>query len=172
MRFTGRVFRAHNPRWSFTPLSGDGAALHGGRFNPVGTPALYTSLRMETAWLEAQQGFPFKPQPLTICAYDVDSEPVLDLTDPPNLDNLGFFSSALACPWEDLADQGKTPPSWELAKTLIANKIAGIIVPSFAPGATKNDQNLIFWKWSGDLPSRVIVIDDEGRLPRTDMSWP
>ncbi|GBQ13462.1 hypothetical protein AA16663_1480 [Komagataeibacter rhaeticus DSM 16663] len=127
---------------------------------------------METAWLEAQQGFPFKPQPLTICAYDVDSEPVLDVTDPPNLDNLGFSSSALACPWEDLADQGKMPPSWELAKTLIANKITGIIVPSFAPGATKNDQNLIFWKWSGDLPSRVIVIDDEGRLPRTDMSWP
>lgn len=93
-RFTGRVFRAHNPRWSFTPLSGDGAALHGGRFNLDGTPALYTSLRMETAWLEAQQGFPFKPQPLTICGYDVDSEPVLDLTDPSNLDNRGFSSPA------------------------------------------------------------------------------
>jgi len=40
---------------------------------------------METAWLEAQQGFAFKPQPLTICAYDVDSDPILDLTDPNNL---------------------------------------------------------------------------------------
>jgi RES domain-containing protein len=27
--------------------------------------ALYTSRRMETAWREAQQGFPFKAQPLT-----------------------------------------------------------------------------------------------------------
>ncbi|MFW7270019.1 RES family NAD+ phosphorylase [Gluconacetobacter sp. Hr-1-5] len=79
MRFTGRVFRAHNPRWSFTPLSGDGAALHGGRFNPAGTPTLYTSLRMETAYLEAQQGFQFKPHPLAIRACDVDSESVLDL---------------------------------------------------------------------------------------------
>ncbi|MFT9073247.1 RES family NAD+ phosphorylase [Gluconobacter potus] len=107
MRFTGRVFRAHNPRWSFTPLSSDGAALHGGRFNPVGTGALYTSLRMETAWLEAQQGFPFKPQPLTICAYDVDSEPVLDLTGLSSLNDLDFSPVTLACPWEDLADQGK-----------------------------------------------------------------
>ncbi|MFS3137347.1 RES family NAD+ phosphorylase [Gluconacetobacter sacchari] len=171
MRFTGRVFRAHNPRWSFTPLSGDGAARHGGRFNPVGTAALYTSLRMETAWLEAQQGFPFKPQPLTICAFDVDCEPVLDLTDLSGLHDLGFSPATLACPWEDLADQGKTPPSWELAKTLMARDVAGVIVPSFAPGATQNDRNLVFWRWSGTLPSRVIVIDDERRLPETAASW-
>lgn len=172
MRFTGRVFRAHNPRWSFTPLSGDGAALHGGRFNPVGTPALYTSLRMETAWLEAQQGFPFKPQPLTICAYDVDSEPVLDLTDPSCLNDLGFSSATLACPWEDVANQGTTPPSWGLAKALMANGTAGIIVPSFAPGATQSDRNLVFWSWSDGPPSRVTIIDDEKRLPTTAASWP
>ncbi|NHN86818.1 RES domain-containing protein [Acetobacter musti] len=171
MRFTGRVFRAHNPRWSFTPLSGDGAALHGGRFNPVGTPALYTSLRMETAWLEAQQGFPFKPQPLTICAYDVDSEPVVDLTDQSSLNDLGFSLATLACPWEDLADQGNAPPSWKLAKALMADGAAGIIVPSFAPGATQNDRNLVFWAWSDSLPSRVTVIDDERRLPTTPASW-
>ncbi|MEN3176865.1 RES domain-containing protein [Gluconobacter sp. OJA] len=172
MRFTGRVFRAHNPRWSFTPLSGDGAAFHGGRFNPVGTPALYTSLRMETAWLEAQQGFPFKPQPLTICAYDVDSEPVLDLTDLSSLNDLDFSPATLACPWEDLADQGNTPPSWELAKALMADGAAGIIVPSFAPGATEHDRNLVFWAWSDSLPSRVTVIDDERRLPTTAAPWP
>jgi hypothetical protein len=27
------VYRAHNPRWSFSPHSGDGAARYGGRFN-------------------------------------------------------------------------------------------------------------------------------------------
>lgn len=171
MRFTGRVFRAHNPRWSFAPLSGDGAALHGGRFNPAGIPALYTSLRMETAWLEAQQGFPFKPQPLTICSYDVESEPVLDLTDLSSFNNLGFSPATLACPWEDLADQGKTPPSWELAKALMASGAAGIIVPSFAPGATENDKNLVFWSWSDNPLSCVTVIDDEKRLPGTAASW-
>ena len=71
-RFTGLVFRAHNPRWAFTPVSGEGARRYGGRFNRPGLPALYTSLSLETAWLEAQQGFPFKAQPMTICAYRVD----------------------------------------------------------------------------------------------------
>jgi RES domain-containing protein len=70
------LYRAHNPRWAFAPTSGRGAALYGGRFNPAGTPALYTSMRPETAWLEAQQGFPFKPQPLTLCAYEVDCDDV------------------------------------------------------------------------------------------------
>ncbi|WP_439546652.1 RES domain-containing protein [Sandarakinorhabdus sp.] len=32
------------PRWSHAPLSGAGAALHGGRFNRPGVPALYLSL--------------------------------------------------------------------------------------------------------------------------------
>ena len=82
MRLQGTVWRAHNPRWSFAPESGDGAALHGGRFNRIGSPALYTSLRFETAWLEAQQGFAFKVQPLTLCAYAVDCADLADLTDP------------------------------------------------------------------------------------------
>lgn len=171
MRFIGRVFRDHNPRWFFTPLSGDGAALHCGCFTPAGAPALYTSLRMETAYLEAQQDFSFKPQPLTICAYDVDSEPVLDLTDPSSFNDLGSSTVALACLWEDLADQGKMPPSWELAKMLTANGVAGIIVPGFAPGAMENDRKLVFWQWSDSLPSRVTVIDDEKRLPATATSW-
>lgn len=44
--------------------------------------ALYTSMRSETAWLEAQQGLPFKAQPMTLCAYRVDCADMLDLTDP------------------------------------------------------------------------------------------
>ncbi|MEJ0016938.1 MAG: RES domain-containing protein [Acetobacteraceae bacterium] len=43
------VYRAHHPRWSFEPQSGAGAARSGGRFNPVGTPALYTALRDRVA---------------------------------------------------------------------------------------------------------------------------
>ncbi|MFV0302812.1 MAG: RES family NAD+ phosphorylase [Paracoccus sp. (in: a-proteobacteria)] len=43
MRYRGECFRAHNPRWSFEPLSGEGARRHGGRFNPPGVPALYLS---------------------------------------------------------------------------------------------------------------------------------
>ena len=54
MRFQGLVYRAHNPEWSWTPLSGEGARRHGGRFNRRGVPALYTSLSPLTAIREAQ----------------------------------------------------------------------------------------------------------------------
>lgn len=171
MRLRGTVYRAHNPRWAFSPVSGDGAALHGGRFNPRGVPALYTSLRMETAWREAQQGFAFKAQPLTICAYDVDCAEVTDLTDLRARTDLGVDASDLACPWEDLALRGIEPPSWAIARRLMSAGTAAILVPSFAPGAIVSDHNVVFWHWGADLPNRVTVIDDEGRLPKDQRSW-
>jgi RES domain-containing protein len=171
VRFSGVVYRAHHPRWSFLPTSGEGAARHGGRFNPKGTPALYTSLRQETAWLEAQQGFAFKAQPMTMVSYRVECDDVLDLTDRRECDRLDVAPADLACPWEDIASKGGEPPSWAVARRLIAMKVAGIVVQSFAPGATAADFNLVFWQWSHDAPHRVQVVDDHDRLPKHDASW-
>jgi RES domain-containing protein len=165
------VYRAHHPRWAFAPDSGEGAARFGGRFNPTGVPTLYTSLRLETAWLEAQQAFPFKAQPMTICAYAVDCAGILDLTDAAVLTEAGATAADLACAWEDIADRGDGPPSWLLAERLIAAGHAGILVPSFAAGAGPEDRNLVFWRWAADLPHRVRVVDDHARLPRDDRSW-
>ena len=53
MRFQGATYRAHNPRWSFKPLSGGGAAVHGGRFNPKSVAALYLALDPITAIKES-----------------------------------------------------------------------------------------------------------------------
>ena len=57
MNLRTTAWRAHHPRWAYDPTSGEGAALSGGRFNPRGQPALYLSMRPQTAWLEAQQSF-------------------------------------------------------------------------------------------------------------------
>ena len=171
MRLTGLVYRAHNPKWAFRPDSGQGAAFHGGRFNPPGTAALYTSLRFETAWLEAQQAFPFKAQPLTLCAYEVDCEDILDLTDATTLAAHAVAMADLACPWKDLSTRGIEPPSWKIAKRLVASGTAGIIVPSFATGAASTNCNVVFWDWAAEPPHQVRVIDDEHRLPRDPRSW-
>jgi RES domain-containing protein len=169
--FAGLVYRAHNPRWAHAPTSGAGAARYGGRFNPRGTPALYTALNPKTAWMEAQQGMPFKAQPLTLVAYRVDCERVVDLTKPSALVAIGTTPEALACPWEDLATQGETPPTWALAKRLIKEGHHGLLVRSFAPGTATTDHNLVLWRWSETQHCHIHVIDDFGRLPRDNTSW-
>jgi RES domain-containing protein len=134
-------------------------------------PALYTTLDPKTSWMEAQQGMPFKAQPLTLVVYRVDCERVVDLTDPFVLSAVGIADEILSCPWGDLATRGLTPPTWELAETLIHAGHHGVLVPSFAPGTGKADLNLVLWCWSDGAPFRVEVIDDFSRLPKDDASW-
>lgn len=164
MRFRGLAYRAHNPQWSWTPLSGEDARLHGGRFNRRGVPALYTSLAPLTAIREAQPlGRPM--QPLTLCAYDVDAEPVFDATDADTRRALNVAEAELDCPtWEAEMLAGSVPATQILADRLIAAGYVGMRVRSFAAGAGLEDHKLVVWRWGNRLPARIVLIDDEGRL--------
>ena len=164
MRFRALVYRAHNPQWSWTPISGEGARRHGGRFNRRGVPALYTSLAPLVAIRESLPlGRPM--QPLTLCAYEVDAEPVFDALDPERRRALGVTEADLACPtWEAEMLAGSIPASQALADRLIAAGHVGMRVRSYAAGASDADLNLVLWSWSADRPARVVLIDDEGRL--------
>ncbi len=79
IRFEGKLYRALNPIYAREPLSGRGAELYGGRFNPRGMPALYTSLSIMTALREANQVGNL--QPTTVVSYDADIERVFDSRD-------------------------------------------------------------------------------------------
>jgi RES domain-containing protein len=144
VRFEGLVYRAHHPAWAFDPESGEGARIYGGRFNRAGTACFYAALSLNTVWLEAQQGFAFKAQPLTICSYRAQLDHILDLTD---------------------------REARELAAHLIAAGCVGIIVPSFASRSQTDDRNLVLWQWSREPPNQLAVIDDDARLPRDQKSW-
>ena len=50
----------------------------------------------------------------------------------------------------------------KLADRLVAAGYVGLRTPSFAQGAEPDDLNLVLWRWGDPLPSRVLLIDDEG----------
>ena len=166
MRFRSVVYRAHNPQWAWTPISGEGARRYGGRFNRRGVPALYFSLSPITAIREAQPvGRPM--QPLTLCAYEVDAEPVFDAEGPRVLQEANVDPSDVACPtWEADMLGGAVAASQVLAERLVAAGYVGMRVRGFAPGAGGEDMNLVMWHWGDDYPSRVATIDEEGCLTR------
>jgi len=171
LRFQATCYRAHNPRWSFKPLSGDGAAIRGARFNPKGMPALYLTLTIETAIKEVSQGLASRINPYVLCSYDVDCEDVVDLRSEAGRTEHRVSSAELSAPWFSDILEGKEPTGWQLGRRLIARGIAGILVPSFAPGATQRDQNLVLWDWSDRPPHQVRLFDPSGRLPRDQRSW-
>lgn len=84
MRWQGIAYRAHDPRFAFAPTCGEGAAAKGGRFNPVGTPALYLALTLEGMFVEMGHGFGHRLEPLTVCSYDIDVDDLVDLRDEPS----------------------------------------------------------------------------------------
>ena len=168
MHYRGKLFRALNPAYAREPLSGRGAALHGGRFNPKGMPALYASLSVMTALREAHEAGDL--QPTSLLGYQADVENVFDSRHEAALDAFGMDADAPADPgWRDRMKAGRKAPTQLFAARLAAEGFHGLLVRSFAPGATGEDLNLVLWSWANAAPSRLALIDDEGRLaPREE----
>jgi RES domain-containing protein len=165
MLYRGPLYRALNPVYAREPLSGRGAELYGGRFNPKGIPALYSSLSVMTALREANQAGSL--QPTTLVAYDAEIERVFDCRDEAALRAEGMDAAEIAdSTWRDQMKSSGNARTQSFARRLIDVGFHAILVRSFAPGATGDDLNLVLWKWSDAAPSRLTLIDDENRLSR------
>jgi len=163
--YSGKLYRALNPVYAITPMSGEGAMRYGGRFNPRGVPALYCSLSIMTAIREANQVGSL--QPTTLVSYDAELEAVFDGTDATALLAEGYDETLLSAnSWRDEMGAKGEAQTQTLARALIAKGYQGILVRSFAPGASENDLNLVLWQWGDTPPSRLTLIDDESRLSR------
>lgn len=162
MRYAGPLYRALNPVYAKQPLSGEGAALHGGRFNARSAPALYASLHIMTALREANQAGTF--QPITLVSYTAEIARVFDGRDATALKRFDMSPAALADPaWRDaMIDDGEAPTQ-TFARRLADEGQDGLLVPSYAPGAREDDLNLVLWRWNID-GAALTVVDDEGRL--------
>lgn len=163
MQYRGKLYRALNPIYARDPLSGRGAALYGGRFNPKGISALYTSLSVMTVLREANQVGNL--QPTTLVSYDAEIGQVFDSRDEQALLAEGMDTTMLAdSSWRDQMKATGEAETQAFARRLIALGYHGLLVRSFAPGARADDLNLVLWTWGDALPSRLTLIDDEGRL--------
>jgi RES domain-containing protein len=132
-------------------------------------PALYLGLGVMTAVKEANQGFAHKIEPCVLCSDEIACDDIADLRTPEGRAEHDVRFEDMACPWFSLLAEGKEPPSWGIARRLYDEGKAGILVPSFAPGATVEDHNLILWRWSDRPPHRVQVFDPSGRLPKDQL---
>ena len=163
MHYQGLLYRALNPIRAREPLTGEGARLHGGRFNPKSLPALYTALSVMTAIREANQIGML--QPTTLVCYEADITPIFDATDGDALGTYDLNPTALAAEdWRlQMREKGKAPTQI-LADRLIDDGYAGMRVRSFAKGATAMDLNMVLWVWGSTLPTKLALVNDEGRL--------
>ena len=159
MRVAGTFYRGHDPKWAWSPLSGEGAAIHGGRWNPKGMPALYLGNDIMGVVAEMSHGFVDRILALTMCSYTVDCDDIADLTTEGGRAEHAVDPAAMACPWFLIAAEGGEPPSWAIARRLMAVGHAGLLLPSFAPGAPSHHVNLILSRWGPDQ-IRLIQVND------------
>ncbi|SJM34256.1 RES family NAD+ phosphorylase [Mesorhizobium delmotii] len=165
MRYDGKLYRALNPLYAREPLSGRGAELYGGRFNPKGVPALYTSLSVMTALREANQVGNL--QPTTLVFYEAEVDNIFDCRDAAALAAEGLDAASLAdTTWRDQMKASGEAKTQAFARRLIGAGYSGLLVRSFAAGSTAEDMNLVLWRWADIPPARLILIDDEHRLSR------
>mgnify|MGYP002779581636 CR=1 FL=1 len=162
-----RCWRMLAPKWAYQPLSGVGAARHGGRFNELGIEALYISEDYITAISEYEQELGIRPG--TLCAYDVDVKGIVDLTDPQVQTICSVSPDMLKCPWKEIWLISKQrPPTWDLAARLIAENYAGIRVPSVRH---VDGVNIVLWRWNDCNERRIRALDPRNDLPTDQSSW-
>lgn len=139
--WSGTGFRFSEIKFASTHalLSGQGSALHGGRWNPKGIKAVYLSLSPQTALSEVYGnakvfGIPIeKLTPRLLVSVDVRLQKTLDLRDAKIRQKLGVSRQALAaCNWKQDQFEGRMGITQCLGRIAVEAGLEGVLVPSAA----------------------------------------
>ena len=139
---------AYRPKITST----EGARLYGGRWNPIGIGALYSSIERETALAEFTRGIdtehPMKPS--IMVSLIVSATTVADFTSAPFLDALGIACADLVSGSDD--HDYRIPQ--HLGALAYSHPIDALLVPSAArPGGA----NLVIFERDGQAPTMVVI---------------
>ena len=161
--FAAPLWRMIHPARQREPFSGEGARLHGGRWNLKGWPALYLATDHATAVAEYYQSY---PKPGVLAPYALQAEAIADLTDGSGAPADRRVAEALTADWKTITRiDGQVPPSWSIAQELIAAGAEGALVPSVQ---NRGAANLVLWRWhdagAAGEGARLALLDPEAAL--------
>ncbi|HVL09185.1 MAG TPA: RES domain-containing protein [Burkholderiaceae bacterium] len=158
------LHRAHHPRWAYAPTSGQGAAIAGGRFNRIGTPALNLSLDESTSAAEYKQDAPIA-DPYLMVSYQAKLPPLVDIR---LLDgDWDELWNDWNCDWRSLYVDGYEPPSWLLGEMVQDAGHVGLIFPSLA---RSGGVNVVLYT-EQLKPDWIRAHDPNQYLPKDQASW-
>lgn len=160
------LWRAFVPRWAYDPLSGEGAARFGGRWNRLGQACLYAAREPSTAFAEYNQGF--VQHPAILVQLVLEHGRLADLTRPATMVDLGLPVDLHATQWREDLDHGRVPATHGAAERLTASGFDGVLYPSHM---SRGGVCAAVWRWNVEGGPRLSAVDPEGRLPKGPASW-
>jgi len=167
--FSGKVYRSASPKYATTTdlMTGKGAKLHGGRWNPAGAAAVYASLSIDTALQEALShvrycGLPVdRALPRTFCVLELALADVLDLRIGNIRKRLRFsLQDMVSTDWRRIAASGRVPRTQLLGNAAHSLNLQAVIVPS---GVSKTAANIVVFPDNLTSTSKMMTPGGKGR---------
>lgn len=156
-------------------VSGEGAGYYGGRWNPPGITAIYSSLDPITATKESYQEFTnygFKQEnikPRVMAGARVKVHRLLDLTDAKIRRKLGFRLDELTAEdWHAIQSEGEESWTQAIGRGCRAAGFEGLLAPS---ARHRSGKNVVVFPDKLDANSSVDPIAKD-ELPPHPSQWP